>query len=242
MNRVIAVAIAIIMLVGALPVSAFAAGTNVVSNSMSIVVSSASGMPENTVEITVKLENNPGLTSLKFDVNYDAFLTLKSVTFNEAFGAYVTTPEPYTNPQPITMISPLAEVDTDGVFVTMAFEISKDAPDNYQAEISLSYDSDEIYDGDFESIPVVITNGIVRVYHGIPGDVNEDGTVNTKDAVLLFRYIAGWNVDVDSAALDTNGDNKINTKDAVQLFRYIAKWPGIVLYYGEICQCDLVHQ
>lgn len=242
MNRVIAVAIAIIMLVGALPVSAFAAGTDVVSDSMSIVVSSASGMPENTVEITVKLENNPGLTSLKFDVNYDAFLTLKSVTFNEAFGSYVTTPEPYTNPQPITMISPLAEVDTDGVFVTMAFEISKDAPDNYQAEISLSYDSDEIYDGDFESIPVVITNGIVRVYHGIPGDVNEDGTVNTKDAVLLFRYIAGWNVDVDSAALDTNGDNKINTKDAVQLFRYIAKWPGIVLYYGEICQCDLVHQ
>jgi hypothetical protein len=140
------------------------------------------------------------------------------------------------------MISPLAEVDTDGVFVTMAFEISKDAPDNYRAEISLSYDSDEIYDGDFESIPVVITNGIVRVYHGIPGDVNEDGIVNTKDAVLLFRYIARWDVDVDSAALDTNGDNKINTKDAVQLFRYIAKWPGIVLYYGEICQCDLVHQ
>lgn len=242
LKRIIAVMITLTMMVGALPISVFSAGTETSSGQMLIVVSSTSGMPEDTVEIVVKLENNPGLASLKLDVNYDAFLTLKSVSFNEAFGPNVTTPEPYSNPQPLAMISPLQAVDADGVFAVLTFEISKDAPDNYQAEISISYDPDEIYDDNYENISVAIQNGIVRVYHGLPGDVNEDGIVSTKDAVLLFRYIAGWNVDVDSAALDTNGDNKINTKDAVQLFRYVAGWPDIILYYGEICHCELVYQ
>lgn len=55
------------------------------------------------------------------------------------------------------------------------------------------------------------------------GDLNGDGTVNLKDAVLLRRYIAGgWNAEIDKNCADVNGDGEINLKDVVMLRRRIA--------------------
>ena len=55
------------------------------------------------------------------------------------------------------------------------------------------------------------------------GDVNGDGTVNLKDAVMILRYIAGgWNVNIDEAIADVNGDGTVNLKDVVMIRRYIA--------------------
>ena len=55
------------------------------------------------------------------------------------------------------------------------------------------------------------------------GDLNDDETVNLKDAVLLRRYIAGgWNVEPDESASDINGDGTVNLKDVVMLRRFIA--------------------
>ena len=56
-----------------------------------------------------------------------------------------------------------------------------------------------------------------------PGDLNMDGTVNLKDAVLLRRYIAGgWDVTLDETLANVNGDKQVNLKDVVVLRRYIA--------------------
>jgi len=58
---------------------------------------------------------------------------------------------------------------------------------------------------------------------GKPGDLNNDGSVNLKDAVLLRRYIAGgWNVALDENVADINKDGAVNLKDVVLLRRYIA--------------------
>ncbi|MBR4728546.1 MAG: dockerin type I repeat-containing protein, partial [Clostridia bacterium] len=55
------------------------------------------------------------------------------------------------------------------------------------------------------------------------GDLNGDGTVNLKDAVLLRRYIAdGWNAEIDEKYADVNGDGAVNLKDVVMLRRRIA--------------------
>ena len=55
------------------------------------------------------------------------------------------------------------------------------------------------------------------------GDVNNDGSINLKDVVMLRRYIAGgWGVELDEKAADVNGDGAVNLKDAVTLRRYIA--------------------
>ena len=65
------------------------------------------------------------------------------------------------------------------------------------------------------------------------GDVNGSGAVDNRDAVILDRYIAGWDgydkyIKIRDAA-DLNRDSKINNRDAMILDRYIAGWDG----YGK---------
>ena len=52
---------------------------------------------------------------------------------------------------------------------------------------------------------------------GIPGDINGDGLVNSKDAIALFRAVA---VGSETAA-DVNGDGLVNAVDAAHLFAYV---------------------
>ena len=58
----------------------------------------------------------------------------------------------------------------------------------------------------------------------LPGDVNGDGKLNTRDARALLRYIAGLisETEIDLAAADFNGDGKVNTRDARAILRHIA--------------------
>ncbi len=65
----------------------------------------------------------------------------------------------------------------------------------------------------------------------ISGDINEDEQVNTKDAVLLKKYLAGYTgLNINTEAADVNGDNKIDSKDAVRLLRHLA---GYEVKLGE---------
>ena len=64
----------------------------------------------------------------------------------------------------------------------------------------------------------------------IPGDINGDGIVNTKDISTLRRYNSkGYNVEVVEEALDVNRDGIINTKDITTLRRYNSSGYGIEL-------------
>jgi len=198
---------------------AAASGTEV-----DLYVDTVTAMPENTVQVTVQLQNNPGLSSLKFDIAYDSYLSLENVTFGQEFGAYVLAPTPYKNPQTISFISPLEEVNANGTFATLTFRVSANAPDNYAADITVECDEENVFSGDLSPVNVNVHNGCVNIIHGIPGDIDGDRKVNNKDAIMLFRYVAGGEVAVDEAALDVNCDGKVNNKDAITLFRYVAGW------------------
>ncbi len=62
------------------------------------------------------------------------------------------------------------------------------------------------------------------------GDVDGNGTVNTRDRILLTRYLAGWEgydeEDINLLAADVNQDGTVNTKDRIILTRYLANWTG----------------
>ena len=63
----------------------------------------------------------------------------------------------------------------------------------------------------------------------IYGDINGDGEVNTKDAVLLKKYLAGYEaLTFDRVAADVNGDGEVNSKDAVRLLRHLAGYQVIL--------------
>lgn len=188
------------------------------ADAMTIQVSTVTAAPGETVQVQITLADNPGISSLKLKVAYDEVLTLTNVEFDSAFGAYATAPQPYTSPQTLSCISPMADITADGIFATLTFLVAEDAEDGTFADVELSYDADDVFNGSYDLVPVTIVNGKVAVSLGVPGDISGDDKVNNKDCVLLFRYIAGWNEEVEYLALDVNGDNKINNKDAIDLF------------------------
>ena len=132
--------------------------------SPSIVVNDViANIDDGTVDVVISIANNPGISSLKFDVTYDDVLTLSNVTFDSAFGAYVTAPTPYSNPQTITCISPLAEVAVSGTFATLTFNISDTVTVDTVANITITLHQDEIYDENFDSVVFEVINGTVTI-------------------------------------------------------------------------------
>ena len=78
-------------------------------------------------------------------------------------------------------------------------------------------------DGEKIEEDAVLEEDLTLVAHWhLPGDVNGDGRVSTKDFVTLMKYLAGEEIPVVEGALDVNGDEKVSTKDFVTLMKYLA--------------------
>ncbi len=180
--RLIAVVLTMLICFSAGSLSAFAADS---AAKMSVVVEPVTAKPGDTVQVNINLRNNPGITSLKLLVHYDQYVTLKSVSFNSAFGAYVTAPEPYRNPQPLNMISPLNEISANGNFATLTFAVSQNAPANHYSDITLSYDPDDIFDGDYDNVDTKIVNGYIKIAGGISP---KEGTNTVVDDENKYIY------------------------------------------------------
>ena len=209
--------VALLMSFMILPISA--------TDTVKLTVSSVTAEPGSEVAVTVSVSDNPGLASLKFDVAYDSYLTLTKVEFNGDFGALVTAPEPFRNPEPLTMISPLSDVSANGVFATLTFKVSEKIPAGHKAEVNLSYVADDIYDGDYNNVPVTVVNGAVNIAGGaIKGDVTGDGKINLADMYHIKSFIMGELVlsEAEMQAANINGDDKVNLADLFAIKTYLA--------------------
>jgi hypothetical protein len=45
-----------------------------------------------------------------------------------------------------------------------------------------------------------------------------------EDVAVLAKYLAGWKVDCNQAALDVSGDGVVNLFDLVYLSQFVAGW------------------
>ncbi len=224
-----------VLLVLSLLLSSGATLTFAAETGLTASVESESGMPGESVKVNILLSGNTGLTSLNLNVAYSDLLTLKNVEFNSEFGSMVTAAEPYNNPQTLSFISPFTAVKANGVFATLTFLVSDKAKDGDIADISLTYNPEDVIDGNDVNIPLNVKNGKIDIFEGLPGDINKDGKVTNADAIALFRYVAGWKIEVDTGALDCNGDGSVNNSDAIALFRYLAHWKDVKITRGKVC-------
>lgn len=194
------------------------------------------GKAGETVEIAVTLANNPGFSDLSIEIGYNAsVMELTKVTPNSAVGCIFTTSQQLTQlPYRLNWVNGTEDSTFTGTLVTLTFQI-KDSAELGSYPVTVSYykgkygnniDGEDVnYNQNGSRVPIIYVNGSVTVYSYTPGDLNGDGRINSKDAIYLLRYIAGWELDgLVEDALDVNGDGKINSKDAVHLLRYIAGW------------------
>lgn len=71
---------------------------------------------------------------------------------------------------------------------------------------------------------ILVPQVVIPVTGGrIPGDVNNDGTVNGVDGIILLQHLAG-RASVNTANADVNGDGTVNGLDGIRLLQYLAGW------------------
>lgn len=193
--------------------------------SASIVIDSKEAKPGETIKVNVNLADNPGLSSLVFKVSYDkSILTLTKVEYNTAMGGQTVSPSSLTSPVTLYWVNGFANYEGNGVFATLTFTVSESAKEGDVANITVTYNADDVFNINDENVNLNITDGKVTVIDYVPGDINGDGKLNNKDVTRFMQYNAGWNVQVNKSALDVNGDGRVNNKDVTRLMQYNAGW------------------
>lgn len=229
MKKIISILLSVFMVVATLvPVSVAAENGN-----PTLTIQSVSEAPEAEVEISVTVEQNPGILGSTLQFTYDSGLTLIDATAGEAFSTLtMTKPGKYVSPCKFTWdgqdIYP--EDIKDGTILTLKFRIDENAENGSEYRINMSYEDGDIVDGDLNPVNPMIVNGVVSVVDYVPGDLNGDRKVNSTDVILLRRFIAGgYELSVNENSADVNADGKKNSTDVILIRRFIAGGYGVEL-------------
>ncbi len=183
-----------------------------------IVVERVNARAGKTVSVNVRVKNNPGISSAAVKIEYDTGrLKLDSAVFGDAFssGAFTNYNLPYA-----TLVRS-GDVTEDGIFLVLTFTVL-DTADVGDAYVTIAFKDGDITNSDEEDVPLAVSGGGVSIVNYIPGDINDDGVVNTKDLTRLLKYLSHEDVSVNTYALDVNGDGAVNTKDLTRLLKYIS--------------------
>lgn len=226
LKSMLALLLTAVLLISSLPFTASAA------SAMTVTVETKNAMAGSTVNLDVKISNNPGFAAISLDIDYDKTnLTLKGFTYNDtALAGASTTPYNANASTPcLYVVNGSQNITGDFTLATLTFEVKANAKNNTSAYVKLTYDPENVYNIGEQNISCNITNGAVNIISCIPGDINGDEKVNSKDVSRLMQYHAHWDVEVNEPALDTNGDGKLNSKDVTRLMQYLAHW-DVVLY------------
>lgn len=194
-----------------------ATGESLLSNITLSVGSGLKAVPGGTVTVPVSISNPDGVAlgsitlyyTLPEGVSVSSVTTCggaasASVTFNNAFIFASDIGTGITGSGQVLSIT--FAVDENAAF-PLAFSLK---PEIVSADLSA--------DATPASITVSIEEGSKRV----PGDVNEDGKVNSRDALAVIKYAAGQDVRINTANADVNADSRINSRDALAIIKYAA--------------------
>ena len=183
-----------------------------------LVIASVNAAAGETVTVEARLEKNPGISSFSVKIDYDTTrLKLENAEFGPEIGAsaFVNYNLPY-----IAFVRS-SDCEGDVVLATLTFTVLQNAEEG-DAYVTMEYNEGDIANSDEEDVNFTVVSGCVTVVDYVPGDINGDRKVNSKDLTRLLKYISHEDVEVNEAALDVNGDGKVNSKDLTRLLKYIS--------------------
>ncbi len=201
-----------------------------VEDIITVAVDKAKGKAGQVITVPVCIENNPGIAGLQLNLSYDEKLTLTNINWTNTLSKLEFTPPGDYSANPLTFIWDGLNADnSNGRILTLMFSTDEYAEEGFYP-ISIEPVENGIYGGNLKNIECEVINGGITIKNYVPGDINGDGTVGTKDVTVLRRYIAGgYYVTAVEPVLDVNGDGEVTTKDVTVLRRFIAGGYGIVL-------------
>jgi len=187
-------------------------------------VSSAKARAGDTVTITVSIKDNPGIITCQIRTLFDEnALELTGVENTGLLNGFRTPAPNISSPYRLLWMdsSSMVNNSANGVIAKLNFKVKNGAePGDY----NVSVEAVEAMNASGGSVSFANGQGKITVIDFMLGDLDRNGKVNTWDAVLFERYLAGWNVSIDLLAADINGDGNVTTWDAILLERYLAGW------------------
>lgn len=199
-----------------------------------IAISSLTAYPGDTIQISVSIRSNPGISAMKLTITYDPeLLEYQDAAFDQAFldatGAQTCINAETSGTIILDWVLAQTEYSENGDFAVLSFKV-KAVAEAADAALTITYDPEDIFNKEHENQTFQIENGTVRIKKLRPGDINGDGSVNINDALLLLRYVCELDQDKVQGNPDVTGDGKVNNKDVVTLLRFVAQLDGVVLH------------
>ncbi len=154
MKKILIVLLIAVLLAFSVPVCA--AGTP------TIAVGTVQATAGETVDVTISVKNNPGITSLKLKVTYDSALTMTGVVHNSAIGSNFQTSPQLTSPATLNWYNGSTDTTGDWVFVTMTFTVDAAATSGEHA-VSVTYDPDDVCNIAGSNVAFTVEDGGVNV-------------------------------------------------------------------------------
>ena len=158
-----------------------------------IAVDSKTAHAGQTVDVTISLKNNPGISSMKLVVTYGAGLILKSpVVYNicseeDPNMPYTMQPQSYASPVLLNWVSPITEMTDDTVYATLTFEIAADAEGDQ--DVTVFYNPKDVFNANEENVAFAVTNGKVTVAadHSFTNYVSNNDATCTADGTKTAK-------------------------------------------------------
>lgn len=136
--------------------------------SPTIGISSAEAQPGDSVDLTVSITGNPGITSIDFSVQYDAKqFELTAKKNGKLLGGTMNSQTLDKVPYYCGWINSLQKENCkdEGVLITLTFKV-KDGAVNGKQEISFTQSSVTGYDADIKAVSFTPENGYIEVKNG----------------------------------------------------------------------------
>ena len=128
-----------------------------------IIVDTVMAKAGETVEVNVRMKNNPGMAASTFKIKYDdAVLDLNSVKFNDAFGGDFDKVGSLNTPISISWSS-MEDITSSDTFLILTFTVRSEAKVDSKAEIAVLYNVGDFCNINEEDILFDIVNGSVTV-------------------------------------------------------------------------------
>lgn len=184
MKKIVSVLLSVILIIS---ISCITGNAQEVVPSFEVVGGSAK--VGETVDVNIKINNNPGITSLQVKVEYsNKDLELVEFDDKQLFGNPVTHSDMSKNPMIISWFDSNSTNKTNnGILATLRFRIKDNAE---SSNITLSYDSEDVFNIDFQDVEFQVTNGSVDIVTDSPtlSVSSESGNVNdTVEAKVLIE-------------------------------------------------------
>ena len=129
-----------------------------------IIVDDATASAGDTVTVTVRIVNNPGVAGAVLRLSYDSNLTLTGATSGEAFSyLQYTRPGQYSNPCNFSWDSESGMATDDGTILTLTFRVSDSVSSGEKLNVNISYTHGDIYDENLDDVDLDIINGHITI-------------------------------------------------------------------------------